>query len=177
MINRNSIGKFIVTGAGTGYLPIAPGTWGSAAVCVIYLALVVFGNNCPIRTPCLLNIDWIMLGIAIVATIGCGLLGPFIEKTFAKKDPSQCTLDEWAGQAVTFLFLPMAATLPTQVITAGVAFFAFRFFDITKPPPARQFEKFPAGWGIVADDLAAGVYANIAAQLILRLALPAVCFS
>ncbi len=169
MINRNSIGKFIVTGAGTGYLPIAPGTWGSAAVCVIYLAIFLVAQASP------LVIDLTMVSIALVATLGCGLLGPFIEKTFAKKDPGQCTLDEWAGQAVTFLFLPMAATLPTQLVTAGVAFFAFRFFDITKPPPARQFEKLPAGWGIVADDLAAGVYANIASQLILRLALPVIC--
>lgn len=169
MINRNTTAKFLVTGAGTGYLPIAPGTWGSAAVCVIYLAITMGAKANP------LVIDLTFASIALAATLGCGLLGPFIEKTFAKKDPGQCTLDEWAGQAVTLLLLPMAATLSTQLITAGAAFFAFRFFDIIKPPPVRQLEKLPAGWGIVADDLAAGVYANITCQLILRLALPAIC--
>ena len=55
---------------------------------------------------------------------------------------------------------------------AVVAFAAFRFFDILKPPPVRQLEKLPAGWGILADDLGAGVYANIVSQLVLRLWLP-----
>ncbi len=169
MLNRSTTAKFLVTGAGTGYLPIAPGTWGSAAVCIIYLAIAAIGaDTCS-------GVNWVLASIALAATLGCGLGGPFIEKTFSKKDPGQCTLDEWAGQALTLLFLPMAATFSTQLTTAGVAFFAFRFFDIIKPPPIRQLEKLPAGWGIVADDLAAGIYANITCQLILRLALPAIC--
>jgi phosphatidylglycerophosphatase A len=52
-----------------------------------------------------------------------------------------------------------------------VAFAAFRAFDIIKPPPIRGLERLPRGWGVVADDLAAGVYANIVAQLVLRLGL------
>jgi phosphatidylglycerophosphatase A len=54
-------------------------------------------------------------------------------------------------------------------ITCLVGFGMFRLFDITKPPPVRQLERLPQGWGVLVDDLAAGVYANIAAHLILRL--------
>ncbi|MBT3201065.1 MAG: phosphatidylglycerophosphatase A, partial [Phycisphaerales bacterium] len=89
------------------------------------------------------------------------------EKAFGKKDPSQCTADEWAGQALTMLALPMIG--PGAWITCLVGFGMFRLFDITKPPPVRQLEKLPQGWGVLVDDLAAGVYANIASQLILRL--------
>jgi len=52
------------------------------------------------------------------------------------------------------------------VLLAG--FLAFRIFDITKPPPARQLERLPAGWGILLDDLAAAVYANLLCQIIFR---------
>jgi phosphatidylglycerophosphatase A len=54
------------------------------------------------------------------------------------------------------------------LLTLAVAFAAFRLFDVTKPPPARQLEKLPGGWGILLDDLAAAVYANILCQIALR---------
>ena len=107
--------------------------------------------------------------------VACIALGGFAEKAFGRKDPSQVTSDEWAGQAVTLMFLPMlppppqSGTLYTWLLVAGVAFIAFRLLDIIKPPPARQFEKLPRGWGVLLDDLMAGVYANIICQLVLRL--------
>ncbi len=143
-----------------GYAPVAPGTFGSAGAVGVF-ALAVWTLSAPY---CVFGV---MTLVAIFFSAVCVRLGPFTEKAFGKKDPSQCTADEWAGQAVTMLALPVAAG--GLWITCLVGFAAFRLFDITKPPPLRQLEKLPQGWGVLVDDLAAGVYANITAQLILRL--------
>ena len=163
---KNFLRKLIVTGLGTGYLRPAPGTWGSAGACALFLLLLwIFGPT-----------SWILSGsmavVVIVATVGCIGLGDFTEKTFGKKDPSYCTLDEWAGQAVTLINLPLglAGDWKMHLLAVGVAFVAFRIFDIIKPPPARQAEMLSKGLGVVADDIIAGVYANIASLLILKLA-------
>ena len=68
--------------------------------------------------------------------------------------------------------LPPARTGWGTGINLAAAFLAFRIFDITKPPPARQLERLPAGWGILLDDLAAAVYANLVCQVLLRWVLP-----
>lgn len=115
-----------------------------------------------------------MLLLAVAASVACVLLGPFAERAYGKKDPSHCTIDEWAGQAVTYLLLP-PMLMPSAdnwrhwFVIAAVGFVAFRVMDIIKPAPARQMEKLPAGWGILLDDIVAGIYANIACQLLLRL--------
>jgi len=93
--------KLLLTGLGTGYLPIAPGTWASAGACGLFaLLLWAVGPN-----------DWIlsgaMAGLALAASAGCAAWGKLLPGWFGKKDPPQCTLDEWAGQAVAFLFLPL----------------------------------------------------------------------
>ncbi|MDY7009935.1 MAG: phosphatidylglycerophosphatase A [Planctomycetota bacterium] len=152
----------IATGLGTGYLPVAPGTWASAAAAGVFL-LVSWGSKA--NPYCLAGT---MAGMVVLASVACVALGGFTEKRFGKKDPSYCTLDEWAGQALAYLFLPLAAGWQNWLIVAGVGFFAFRIFDILKPPPARRLEKLPLGWGILADDLVAGVYANLLSQVIVR---------
>ncbi|MDP6046077.1 MAG: phosphatidylglycerophosphatase A [Phycisphaerae bacterium] len=156
----NKLRKFLTTGLGLGYAPFAPGTFGSAGAVAVY-ALAVLAL--PTRY-CVLGV---MSLVAMFFSVVCVKLGPFTEKAFGKKDPSHCTADEWAGQAVTMLALPMVGA--GAWITCLVGFGAFRLFDITKPPPVRQLEKLPQGWGVLVDDLAAGVYANITAQLVLRL--------
>ncbi|HUT02182.1 MAG TPA: phosphatidylglycerophosphatase A [Phycisphaerae bacterium] len=161
---RGVLARLIVTGFGTGYLPVAPGTWGSAAVCGIFLAVAWVTRG---RQHC---VTGTMALLAVAATITCGRLGRFCESAFGRKDPRQCTLDEWAGQALALCFLPLGPTGRGWLAAAGVAFVAFRVFDIVKPPPVRQLERLPHGWGIVADDLAAGLYANLVAQLVLRFA-------
>ncbi len=153
----------IATGLGTGYLPVAPGTWASAAAAAVFL-LAAWGSG---ANPYCLN--GVMAGIVVLASVACVATGKFSEKHFCRKDPSQCTLDEWAGQAMTYLFLPIGAGRYDLLITAGVGFAAFRLFDILKPPPARRLEKLPFGWGVLADDLMAGVYANLLSQVIIRL--------
>jgi phosphatidylglycerophosphatase A len=152
----------LLTGLGTGYLPIAPGTWGSAGACAVFLAVAFAAGG---RQIC---VTGTMLILAAAATLICGLLGRWAEADFGRKDPGQVTLDEWAGQAVALCWLPLGAGPWGWIIPAMWGFVAFRFFDIIKPPPIRQLEKLPGGWGIVADDLLAGVYANLVIQLILR---------
>ena len=156
-------GRFIITGGGTGYLPVAPGTWGSAGACVVYLVIAAACGG----SPCVMA--GAMALLAVLASVGCVALGDFAEKAFGKKDPSQCTLDEWAGQAVALCLLPSAPSWTAHVVAAAAAFFAFRFFDIVKPAPAGMSQKLRAGWGIVCDDLVAGIYANLLCQVILRL--------
>jgi len=156
----NSIRRFLITGLGLGYLPGAPGTFGSAG------AAGVFALTASI-SPEPICVSGAMALIAIFFSLVCVRLGPFAEKAFGRKDPSQCTADEWAGQGVAFLGLPIAAG--GTWITCLVGFAAFRVFDIVKPPPIRRLERLPQGWGVLADDLAAGVCANIVGQLVLRL--------
>ncbi len=160
---RTSLGKFVVTGLGTGYGPVAPGTYGSAATCLLF---VLAGCLCNSNAMCL-NVT--MGIVAILASVACVALGGFTQNAFGKKDPGQCTVDEWAGQAITLMAIPYGVGTGDLWIVAAVGFAAFRVFDITKPPPARQFERLPLGWGVLLDDLAAGIYANITCQIVLRL--------
>ena len=157
--------KWIVTGLGTGHLPVAPGTWASAAVAAVFLlAAWLSGGKGPVATG-------VMIAVAVMASAACAAWGGLAERTFGKKDPHQCTIDEWAGQAVAFCFLPLGGGPNRLLAVAAVGFLLFRLFDIVKLLPARRLERLPGGWGVLADDLVAGLYANVAAQLILRGAL------
>ena len=159
----NRLGKIAASGLGTGYLPVAPGTWGSAAACALYLVIAAACAVPPAATAATMAL------LAVIASVGCVALGDFAEKAFGKKDPSQCTLDEWAGQAVALCLLPSAPSWGAHLAVVAAAFLAFRFFDIVKPAPAGMSQKLRAGWGIVCDDLVAGIYANLLCQVILRL--------
>lgn len=79
------------------------------------------------------------------------------------KDPGRVVVDEGVG------FLFTVALLPTDAWTVIIAFFVFRVLDIIKPPPARQLEALPGGWGIVVDDVIAGIYGNLAIRLLFYL--------
>ncbi len=82
-------------------------------------------------------------------------------------------MDEFAAQALTFLILPLVAPRGLHgweiLVLAGVGFLAFRVIDIIKPWPIRELERLPAGWGILADDLAAGVCSAICVLVAMRL--------
>lgn len=157
-----------ITVLGSGHLRPMPGTWGSAASVVIYVPLwyALHISNAP---------RW---GIDLVAVVGIliaswlsGLWGQWAIDKFGRKDPRQFVLDEFAGQWVSLLWLPaLAATgLWPFMCVVGGQFVLFRIMDVFKPPPARQLESLPAGWGILCDDLMAGVYALIVGQLVWRL--------
>lgn len=166
------IGKWVVTGFGSGLSPIASGTTGSAAACVVaaavWLAMAAAGGE-PVGTlP--LAITWLVL--MLLSSWACVHWGRWAsehygEKARKKGDPGQVVIDEWAGQFVALLAIPMAG-MKTAVAVLAVQFFLFRLFDVIKPPPGRRLEKLPFGWGILLDDIAAGVYANIIGQVIFR---------
>ncbi len=151
----------LVTGLGTGYLPVAPGTWGSAAVAVLYIVLA--GALRPGTT----GLTLAMAAVAAVSGAVCVALGPFAEHRFGMKDPGRVTIDEWAGQAITLMAMPVIAGWGGAVLVGGVAFGAFRLFDVLKPPPIHWLEKFPAGWGVLVDDVGAAVYANLLCRIVL----------
>ncbi len=156
------LSRLAITGMGTGYLRPAPGTWGSFAVAILCLAALRAGGGN------LLTVNVFLAALVLLSTAGCIALGPFTERAFGKKDPSYCTLDEWAGQGLALCLLPFGDTWSQWLLVILMAFLAFRLFDITKPPPVRQLERLPHGFGVVADDLLAGVFANILVQLVLR---------
>jgi phosphatidylglycerophosphatase A len=143
--------------------PVAPGTAGSLAACVVLAVIWLAGGI------------WTFAGWQIVlaaGVIGVSMVavwvGPWAVAHYGKHDPQPFVLDEVAGICLTLLFQPMyPGRRELFVIAAGLA--AFRIFDVWKPWPARRLEALPAGWGILMDDLAAAVYANILCQVVLRL--------
>ena len=97
-------------------------------------------------------LEWI--GVLLVAS-AIGVYSAGRAALEWSKDPRQVVVDEGVG------FLFAVAFLPPSVGTVIAGFFVFRAFDIVKPPPARQLEALPGGWGIVADDVVAGLYSNV----------------
>ena len=143
---------------GLGRLPLAPGTWGSLP------AAIIFGLMCHFHASGIL-ISIVMAALALAGSIVCVRFAPVVIRATGKGDPGEVVADELAGQAVTFLFIPFL-TLETfstgQIwVTTVAGFLLFRLFDIAKPWPIRRLEKLPEGWGVLADDLLAGVYAGI----------------
>jgi phosphatidylglycerophosphatase A len=160
--------KLLVTFFGLGYGPIAPGTWGSWGAIVIYLGIHFFFYP-ETSVPW-----WLLLVLIAAACVVCVTLGGWAVKFYNDLDPHPVVIDEAAGQWVSVLFVPMATSHPIVnptfhvLIVCGAAFFLFRLFDVIKLPPARQLERLPAGWGILCDDLAAGIQANIILQILFR---------
>jgi len=154
--------RWIVTLGGVGYLP-ASGTFASLLTCLVLWPILAGVGPLAQNVVALVG-----LGFFSVLTIA---LAPWAIRVFGDKDPRQFVLDEAAGICLTILLLP-ARTGWDVGINLAAAFIAFRIFDITKPPPCRQLERLPAGWGILMDDLAAAVYANLVCQVLLRWVLP-----
>ncbi|MGI9013100.1 MAG: phosphatidylglycerophosphatase A family protein [Phycisphaerales bacterium] len=152
----------LLTVFGLGFMRPAPGTWGSLPPCIIAFAII---SLVPTDATWLLTAAMILLALA--AGVVCIALGHAAEVRFGSKDPSQVVADEVAGQSLVFLALPWYG--PDDLIGNGiicaVALLSFRFFDITKLWPAHQLQRYPAGWGILLDDLAAGVWALAVTQI------------
>lgn len=137
----------LATFFGTGFLRPGPGTWGSAAGLGIWLAVAHWGH---------LTRGNLALGTAIAALVLllAGIpASTIVAREAGTDDPSFVVLDEVVGQWIALI----AATLaPGSWL---LAFLLFRVFDIWKPPPARQFDRIHGGFGIMMDDVAAGIYA------------------
>ena len=141
-------GAFLIaTWFGCGYAPKAPGTAGSLAALLIAIALNWYGGYG----------RWTLLLLtALLLAPGIWSAGVVAKRT-NQPDPQIVVVDEVIGQWIT---LAGAATFNWKTYLA--AFVLFRLLDMWKPAPARQFENFPGGWGIVADDVMAGVYGALA---------------
>jgi phosphatidylglycerophosphatase A len=136
---------FVLSAFGCGFGPLVPGTYGSLAG--LALALLV-------------PAAWWHLGIGIgvlAASALTVLLAPAAIAAAGRKDPQEVVMDEVAGMMLALVLVPAPTALE-----AGAAFLLFRAFDILKPFPGRRLEALPAGWGILLDDLVAGVYAAAA---------------
>lgn len=162
-----------VTTFGVGYLPLAPGTWGSMVGVAIYLLFGWFESsaNASLKTLNDAQISaWIHAFNLIFFLLFC-LLGIWAAtrstKLFRHKDPSQAVVDEVIGQLITFLFIPF--TFSWKLILAG--FLLFRLFDIWKPYPIDSLQNLPAGIGVCADDILAGVYAGVILSLLYAIGL------
>ncbi|MBN1972344.1 MAG: phosphatidylglycerophosphatase A [Sedimentisphaerales bacterium] len=152
------IKRLLTSVFGLGWLPKAPGTWGSLPAAVIF-ALVCHFAGTPISIL-------IAMGALIVAgSIVCVKFSPAVIMQTGKNDPGEIVADETTGQAVTFLaavFFNFESLSLSQILTAALlGFLLFRIFDIVKPWPVYKLEKYPQGWGILLDDLLAGFFAGI----------------
>jgi len=133
-----------------GYLPVAPGTFGSlAGVAIFYL----FKNS-------QLNLLIFTLGLLILGFLVSGKA----EKVFGRNDPSCIVIDEVCGMLLSLLLLPYYA-----VWVVILAFFYFRLLDTLKPFPAGRVERMSGGLGLMGDDIVAAFYTNIILQIVLRL--------
>ena len=114
-----------------------------------------------------------MAALALVGSVVCVKFAPASIAATGKTDPGEVVMDEFAGQAVTFLIIPFlvieTASTSQFLVVAIAGFLIFRLLDIVKPWPCRKLEKLPKGWGILADDLLAGVYAAVVLQIGIRL--------
>jgi phosphatidylglycerophosphatase A len=138
------------TWGGTGFFPVASGTVGTLGAIPFYLALS--------RLP----LPLYLLTVLAFTLFACWASG-LAETIFAEKDSGKIVIDEVAGYLVTMIAVPVT----WQGVVAG--FFLFRLFDIVKPQPARWFDRsLKNGYGVVLDDIAAGLYACAATHLIVR---------
>lgn len=159
-----------ISTCGVGYIPLAPGTWGSAVGVVIYLFAINFEKNVYSRYGLEVGSDahltaWIHVINLILFLLFC-LLGIWASNRatllFQNKDPQKVVVDEVIGQLITFLLVPFLASW--HFVLAG--FLLFRLFDIWKPYPIDSLQNLPAGIGVCADDILAGVYAGACLSII-----------
>lgn len=162
---REWIRVLAITGLGSGFLRPAPGTWGSLTGCILFALLTALLGL--ISAPHAARDVSLIVGIALASFFSVAW-GDWAMLRFNSKDPKHFVLDEVAGQWVALLVLPALAfgSLWAFACVLAVQFLLFRVFDIIKPFPARQLERLPAGWGILTDDLFAGLYANLVGQAI-----------
>ena len=147
------LGLFIATCGYLGYVPVAPGTFGSAAGLVVLAAVRWSGS------PALeLTVIILLFAVGVWSANAA-------ERHFGGVDPAPVILDEVVGMLITLAFLPV------NITGAVVGFLLFRLFDVVKPWPANRLEAVHGGLGVMADDAMAGVYGNVAMRLLV-VALP-----
>jgi len=144
---------------GVGYLPLAPGTWGSLVGVGIFLLLtrVIAGNAL---------VAMVLVFIIVVTAVGTWA-ATRTEELSGRKDPGKVVVDEVAGQLIALFPLTLFTSWSTMAVI--VSFILFRFFDIVKPYPANRLQELNGGAGVMFDDLVAGVYAAVIVSIILKI--------
>jgi phosphatidylglycerophosphatase A len=137
--------RWIATTCGAGYFPYGPGTMGALAGILVWLPLHLYA---PASVTTLVT-----LALIAVFTV-LGVWSASVAERYWGQDPSRVVIDETVGQWISLL--PVTALSPWWTIL--LAFAMFRFFDIVKPLGVRRMEQLPAGYGIMADDILAGIY-------------------
>jgi phosphatidylglycerophosphatase A len=141
--------KLISTSLGIGYIGKGAGTVAAVACSICWYLAWQHGYQ---LVPC-------VIVTAVITLLGIWSSGAV--STIWGKDPARVVIDEVSGMCISLLFVPVTV----KYVVCGLIL--FRFFDIVKPLYIRKLEKFPGGWGIMADDVLAGLYANILLQIIL----------
>ena len=144
----NRLALVIATAGFVGFVPIAPGTAGSAAGLVVYVILRVIDSA-------------IAEAVAIALALLVGMWSAEIVERQLGKDPGPVVIDEVLGMLVTLAFIPVTP------LGAFVGFIVFRVFDVVKPYPAARLERLPGGPGIMLDDLVAGLYSHLTMRLLI----------
>jgi phosphatidylglycerophosphatase A len=145
---RLKISEWIATCFKVGYLPLAPGTWGSIFAILLWWVFIK-------------DLNLYVFGVIIVFFFIIGIVTSNIMiDELDDNDPSHIIIDELVGQWLALLFLPKG------LINIAIAFILFRFFDIIKPWPISLIEKLPKGLGVMSDDLVAGFVTLVLIQVV-----------
>lgn len=143
MIFKRHAVMLLATGGYVGYIPIASGTFGS----LVGIPLVFIFSMMPTAWAALAVLALILIAVWAAREV---------ERQMKAKDPGCIVIDEIAGMCVTML------TIPFNPATCAAGFILFRIFDVIKPPPAKWMERrLKGGWGVVMDDVAAGIMAHL----------------
>lgn len=146
------LAKLVTTWFGCGYSPFAPGTIGTLGGCIFIILFHLF-----------IGFTWtqVLLGIGIIKFFFLGVKFTNVLEPEWGKDPSRVVVDEVVGIWIAFMFVPFT------YVNLLLAFILFRFFDILKPLGIRKLESIDGGMGVMADDVLAGIYANVVLQVLL----------
>jgi len=144
---RGLVVRLLATACFSGHLPLAPGSWG--ALLALGLAYLFLPSH------------WAWQLVVTLAIFFLGVWASTEAERLYGHDGRPIVIDEVSGMLVALFLLPQA------VVLYLVAFILFRFFDIVKPPPSRRLESLPGGWGVMVDDLVAGIYAFLGMRLVL----------
>ena len=155
-----TLGVVIATAFGIGYLRPGPGTWASVATGVCAWPVCRFADQACITLS--------LVSMALASLVAGLLSARSAIGHFGRSDPSQVVIDEVLGTAIAIGCIPANILHRDAILAVLVAVVAFRVFDIAKPWPVSWFERLPGGWGIMADDLVAGLFAGAFSAAVLH---------
>lgn len=148
---KDKVARSLATLFGIGYLPVMPGTFATLAGILLYLLIK---KNLFIYLA--LTAVFIVLGFIVSGKA---------QKTFGAKDPKEIVIDELCGILIVYILIPF------RICNLVIGFIIFRFIDILKVYPIDRLERLKKGWGIMLDDIVAGILTNIILQIVSRIPL------